>query len=329
MAGVTNSPLPLLRLILGDEDLLVARAISQTAACARATDPHADVQEHDARELVAGQLAEMVSPSLFGGMRVVVIRDAQDAKKPMTSALLEYASDPADDVCMMLAHAGGAKNKALADGFRTAGADVVTAARITRHRDRVKFVIDEVRALGGRCPEAAAEVLVSAVGSDLRELAAACAQLTADHGGRLTTEAIHRYYRGRAEVSGFTVADAAVVGDVPGALEALRWALAVGVDPVPIADALADGVRTLSRVASAGRGNPYQMASSLGMPAWKVEKAQRVARGWTPQNLAQAMHVAADLNAAVKGGSDDREYALERAVLAVAHARRDSARSGR
>src|SRR5207253_3821311 len=100
---------------------------------------------------------------------------------------------------------------------------------------------------GGRCPEAAAEALLAAVGNDLRELAAAGAQLMADTGGRVTAETVSRYYRGRAEVSGFTVADAAMVGDVPAAPEALRWALQVGVDPVPIADALADGVRTVAR----------------------------------------------------------------------------------
>jgi DNA polymerase-3 subunit delta len=64
------------------------------------------------------------------------------------------------------------------------------------------------------------------------------------------------------------------------------------------------------------------------MPAWKIEKAQRTARGWTARGLADAMHAAAEVNAAVKGGSDDRGYALERAVLAVAHAR-ESARGGR
>jgi DNA polymerase-3 subunit delta len=167
----------------------------------------------------------------------------------------------------------------------------------------------------------AAEALIAAVGNDLRELVAACSQLVADTGGRISAETVARYYRGRAEVSGFTVADATMVGNVPGALEALRWALHVGVDPVPIADALADGVRTVARVASAGRGNPYQLASALGMPAWKIERAQRQARGWTPDALVDAMRVVADCNAAVKGGSDDRGYALERAVFAVAAAR--------
>ena len=95
----------------------------------------------------------------------------------------------------------------------------------------------------------------------------------------------------------------------------------MGVDPVPIADALADGVRTVARVASAGRGSPYQLAGSLGMPAWKVERAQRQSRGWTPDALVDAMQAAAECNAAVKGGSDDRGYALERAIFAVAAAR--------
>jgi DNA polymerase-3 subunit delta len=264
----------------------------------------------------------MLSPSLFGGRRVAVVRDGQDAKKDLVGTILAYARDPDPDVTLIVTHAGGAKGKALADGLREAGAAVVQAARLTRHRERVDFVRNEVRRLGGRCTEDAAEALLEAVGNDLRELAAACAQLMTDTGGRISAETVARYYRGRAEVSGFTVADAAMVGDVAGALEALRWALHVGVDPVPIADALADGVRTVARVASAGRGSPYQLANTLGMPAWKIERAQRQARGWTADGLIEAMYAAAVCNAEVKGGSDDRAYALERAVMTMAAARR-------
>jgi DNA polymerase-3 subunit delta len=224
-------------------------------------------------------------------------------------------------VTLVVTHAGGAKGRALADGLRRHGAEVVSAARLTRHRERVEFIQAEVRRLGGRCPDDAAEALLAAVGGDLRELAAACAQLVADTGGRLDAATVARYYRGRAEVSGFTVADAVMAGDVAGALEALRWALQIGVNPVPIADALADGVRTVGRVAAAGRGRPHQLASALGMPPWKVERAQRQARGWTPQGLVTAMRVAADVNAAVKGGAEDSAYALERAILELARAR--------
>ncbi|MFY1617201.1 DNA polymerase III subunit delta [Micromonospora sp. WMMD736] len=326
MGDVTPASLAPIVLVLGDEELLATRAVSEAVEQARATDPEVDVREYQAGALTVGEIAEMLSPSLFGGRRLLILRSGQDARKDLVAALLAYAKNPDPEVQLLVLHLGGAKGKAFADGLRSAGATVVPAAKLKGHRDRVAFVRDEIRRAGGRCADDAAEALIAAVGNDLRELAAACSQLMADTDGRISAETVSRYYRGRVEVTGFTVADATMVGDVPAALEALRWALHVGVDPVPIADALADGVRTVARVASAGRGNAYQLASSLGMPAWKIERAQRQGRGWTPEGLVRAMQVAAECNAAVKGGSDDRAYALERAVFSVAAARQGSSR---
>lgn len=322
--GVSSaSPAPIL-LVLGDEELLVSRAVADAVATVRALDPTADVRDHEAGALNPGEIAEVLSPSLFGGRRVLVIRSGQDARKDLVAELLAYARQPDPEVHLVVTHAGGAKGKAFADGLRQAGAEVIPAAKVKNHRERVAFVREEIRRGGGRCPEDAAEALIAAVGTDLRELASACAQLLADTDGRIGAETVARYYQGRAEVSGFTVADAAMAGDLPGALEALRWALHVGVDPVPIADALADGVRTVARVSAAGRGNAYQLASTLGMPAWKIEKAQRTGRGWSAEALVDAMRAAAECNAAVKGGADDRAYALERALFAVTRARQRS-----
>jgi DNA polymerase III subunit delta len=318
---VPETTLPALRLVQGDEELLVSRAVTESIAEGRAAEPDVEVRQFAANEIVAGELAEMLSPSLFGGRRILIVRDGQDAKKDVIAALQDYAKHPDDDVTLVVTHAGGAKGKALADALKAAGAEVVPAGKITKHRERVDFVRSEIRRLGGKIGEEAAEALLAAVGNDLRELVAACSQLVADTGGRIDAATVARYYKGRAEVSGFTVADAVMVGDVPAALEALRWALHVGVDPVPIADAIADGVRTVARVAAAGRGSSYQLAGNLGLPPWKVERAQRQARGWTAEALVDAMRAAAECNAAVKGGSDDRGYALERAVFAVAAAR--------
>ncbi|MEU8296892.1 DNA polymerase III subunit delta [Micromonospora sp. NPDC048909] len=326
MGDVTPASLAPILLVLGDEELLATRAVAEAVAKARSVDPDVDVREYQAGVLAVGEIAEMLSPSLFGGRRVLVLRSGQDARKDLVAALLAYAKNPDPEVQLIVLHLGAAKGKAFAEGLKAAGATVVPAAKLKGHRDRVAFVRDEIRRAGGKCTEDAAEALIAAVGNDLRELAAACSQLIADTDGRISADTVSRYYRGRVEVSGFTVADATMVGDVPAALEALRWALHVGVDPVPIADALADGVRTVARVASAGRGSPYQLASSLGMPAWKIERAQRQGRGWTPEGLVQAMQVAAECNAAVKGGSDDRAYALERAVFSVAAARAGGAR---
>ncbi|MEW2431311.1 DNA polymerase III subunit delta [Micromonospora sp. NPDC047644] len=326
MGGVTPASLAPILLVLGDEELLATRAVTEAVAKVRSVDPEVDVREYQASALTVGEIAEMLSPSLFGGRRLLILRSGQDARKDLVAALLAYAKNPDPEVQLLVLHLSGAKGKAFADGLRAAGATVVPATKLKGHRDRVAFVRDEIRRAGGKCTDDAAEALIAAVGNDLRELAAACSQLVADTDGRISAETVSRYYRGRVEVTGFTVADATMVGDVPAALEALRWALHVGVDPVPIADALADGVRTVARVASAGRGSPYQLASSLGMPSWKIERAQRQGRGWTPEGLVRAMQVAAECNAAVKGGSDDRAYALERAVFSVAAARQGSAR---
>lgn len=326
MGDVTPASLAPILLVLGDEELLATRAVTEAVERVRSVETEADVREYQAGALTVGEIAEMLSPSLFGGRRLLILRSGQDARKDLVAALLAYAKNPDPDVQLLVLHLGGAKGKAFADGLRSAGATVIPAAKLKGHRERVAFVRDEIRRAGGRCTDDAAEALIAAVGNDLRELAAACSQLIADTDGRISAETVARYYRGRVEVTGFTVADATMVGDVPAALEALRWALHVGVDPVPIADALADGVRTVARVASAGRGNPYQLASSLGMPAWKIERAQRQGRGWTPEGLVRAMQVAAECNAAVKGGSDDRAYALERAVFSVAAARQGSGR---
>src|SRR3954471_13306134 len=177
---VPSSTLPAVRLVLGDEELLVARGVSESIAEVRAAEPDAEVREFAAADVVVGELAEMLSPSLFGGRRILVVRDGQDAKKDVAAALQAYAGEPDDDVTLVVTHAGGAKGKALADGLKSAGADVVPAGKITKHRERVDFVRAEIRRQGGKTAEDAAEALLAAVGNDLRELVAACSQLVAD-----------------------------------------------------------------------------------------------------------------------------------------------------
>jgi DNA polymerase-3 subunit delta len=310
-----------LRLIVGDEELLVERAVGAALATARAADPSAELRRVAAPGLTKAELVELVSPSLFAEGRVVVLESAQDAGKEIAAAITEYVKEPADGVTLVAVHAGGAKGKALADALRTAGAEVTNCAKLTKHDERVDFVRTEVRQAGGRISPDGIRVLIDAVGNELRELAAATTQLVADTGGVVDEQAVRRYHRGRAEVTGFAVAEKAVTGDLPGALEALRWALLVGVPAVLVADALADAVRTVAKVGAAGRGDPFRMAGPLGMPPWKIRKAQAQARGWRPAGIAVAMGAVAEVNADVKGVAADPNYALERAVHRVVSAK--------
>nr|WP_091561877.1 hypothetical protein [Klenkia taihuensis] len=90
---------------------------------------------------------------------------------------------------------------------------------------------------------------------------------------------------------------------------------------VLVADAIADGVRTAARVASVGSSNVGDLARQLKMPPWKVKKALAQSRGWSIPALQQAVGVAAELNADVKGVAASADYALERAVRRIVELR--------
>lgn len=305
------------QLVLGDEELLVERAVSEITARVRAGAPDGEVVPVDrmrAGDASTAELAEMLSPSLFAEDRLIVLESAAEAGKDAVAVITAAATDPPEGVVLVVLHSGGGRAKALAPTLQKAGAEVHNCAKLTKASERVDFVRGEFRAAGVRVSGEVVQVVLEAVGSELRELAAACTQLAADTGGKVDVAAVRRYYSGKAEISGFDVAELAVAGDRPGAMEALRWANDRGVPHVLLADALADSVHTIARVGSAGRGDPFKLAQQLGMPPWKVKKAQAQARGWTPATIGSALQVVATLNADVKGGAADSTYALEHAL---------------
>ncbi|MEV8564672.1 DNA polymerase III subunit delta [Streptomyces sp. NPDC051322] len=319
----TDDPLAPLTLAVGQEDLLLDRAVQQVVAAARAADSDTDVRDLTPDQLQPGTLAELTSPSLFSERKVVIVRNAQDLTADTVKDVKDYLGAPAEEITLVLLHAGGAKGKALLDAARKAGAREVACPKTTKAAERLSFVRSEFRALGRSATPEACQALVDSIGSDLRELASAASQLVADVEGTIDEAVVGRYYTGRAEASSFTVADRAVEGRAAEALEALRWSLSTGVAPVLITSALAQGVRAIGKLSSArGGGRPADLARELGMPPWKIDRVRQQMRGWTPDGVAAALRAVADADAGVKGGGDDPEYALEKAVVTVAEAAR-------
>ena len=308
-----------LTLVVGEEELLVSRAVGTVVRPPRAPNPEPHVSDHDAAHLQPGDLVDLLSPSLFGDERVVVLRGIQDLSKEAAADVTSYAADPLPEICLVLVHAGGAKGKALLTAF--GGARRVECPKVTKPAERRDFVRGELRADNRQVTDDAVTALLDAVGSDLRELASAASQLLSDTDGPITPEVVQRYHRGRAEASGFAIADKAVDGDLAGALELARWGESTGLAPVLVTSALASTLRSVAQVASAGRGSAYQLAGQLGMPAWKVEKTQRQARAWRPESISVALQAVAVADGDVKGAATDAAYAVERALLAVVQAR--------
>jgi DNA polymerase-3 subunit delta len=316
---------PAVTLVTGPEELLVDRAVATTIALARAVDPEADLRRLSASEVEPARLRELTSPSLFGESTILVIENAHELAADAAAAVAEYVKDPADHVVLVLVHSGASNRaKAVLAACKTHRVPEISCPKVTRVADRVDFVRAESRSAGRAFNDDAARALVDAVGSDLRELSAACAQLISDTEGAVTPDVVIRYYDGRAEVTSFQVADLAMDGRTSEALKQLRFALGCGVAPVLVTSALAQSLRSIGRVASAPRGaRPADLARDLGMPPWKVDVVRRQMRGWNGDALAEAIAAVATADGAVKGagGAGDPGYALEKAVVQICRAR--------
>ena len=288
-------------------------------ARAREADPEVGVERTDAAEYAAGMLAVLTSPSLFSEAKVVVVDGLDRAGEDLLADALGYVREPLPSAVVVLCHGGGQRGKALLDAVRAGAAPEIACDPISSDSDKLAFAAAELRRAGRRADGQALRALVDAVGSDLRELASACAQLAADTTGLLGVDVVERYYGGRVEASGFQVADAAVAGDAGRAVALLRHALATGLDPVPLVAALAARLRLLAKV-GAVRGRGAEAARELGLAPWQVDRAARELRGWTPEGLATAISAVARADAEVKGEGRDAQFAVERAVLTIAAA---------
>jgi len=307
-------------LIQGPEALLADRAITNVSS----RFPNAQISNLHADELEVGVITDSLAPSLFGDQRIVVIRDTQDLTAECADEVLAYLEDEDSNLLLVLWHKGGVKGKGLIDKVKKLQPEVFSAEAIKKDSEKAEFIRSEFKVLGRKITTEAVKALIDSLGSDLRELGAACSQLASDVALQKTIDQddVAKYQQGRVESTGFDVADAVVEGRTAEALISLRNALATGTDPVLIVSALASSFRTLAKVSGSSKGlNPYELASSLALPPWQIEKARRQLSGWSESGLSKAVIALAALDADIKGAAADPKYALERALMTVSSAR--------
>jgi DNA polymerase-3 subunit delta len=308
-------------LVTGSAEFLAERVVDQARAALLDDDPAADLTDVEAVSLDLGTFVELISPSLFAANRGVVVRGIDALPEPMHDPLVTYAGEPAAEVALVLVHPGGQRGKQLLDRLRAAGVREVKA-EAPKPWQVAGWLTAEARSLGSPLDQAAADALIGAVGADLRTLAASLAQLVADHPGRrLDADLIRGAFEGRAEVKSFDIADRAIAGDVAGALELLRWALAQRV-PLPlVTSAFALSLRRLVKLSFAPGGlRDADLAREVGCSPYQLKRLRAQARGWSADGWASAVAAVADADAAIKGAGADGGHALESMVLAVAAA---------
>jgi DNA polymerase III subunit delta len=310
-------------LVTGPEELLNQRAVDAAVRAVHAAEPESEVSETTADQVSMAALGDLAAPSLFSAIRCVVVQRLEDLPDDTYDGLVDYAGQPSQDIGLILVHSGGQRGSGLLSRLRKVPTVTEVKSASLRPSEFSRFVSGEVRGYGGRIAEDAADLLVQAVGQDLRALAGAAHQLTSDFPGEpLTAGIVRRYFGGRAEVKSFAIADAALAGRTSTALEELRWALEGGTPAVLVTSAFATGLRGLAKVASSPRGlREGDLAREAGVPPWKIRTLREQARGWDDHGLATAITAVAQADADVKGAASDAAFSLERMVLAVTSAR--------
>ena len=318
---VPTTGVPPYVLISGPESVLAERALASTLDALRAGDSGIELIRLYADGYQSGTLTMHASPSLFGGTKAIVVLDLDEAPDDLQTDLLAYLAAPAPEVTLVVTHKSGNRGKKVLDTLKKGGARVIDAPLI-KEGDKAQFVANEFRRQGRKATPGAVRALVESVGKDIRELAAACAQLVVDTEGLVDETVVEKYQGGRVETTGFKVADAAIAGNSGEALRLLRHAIAAGDSPVPIVAVLAMQLRQMVKVGSAGRGPSGQVAKSLAMAPWQVDQARRKLQGWDPQGVGRAIQAVAAADYDVKGGGRDPVYAVERAILTICAARK-------
>jgi DNA polymerase-3 subunit delta len=310
-----------LYLLLGSEGALADRALAKLMA--QLKDEKAETTTLSASDVIVGDIADALAPSLFSERRALIIKDLQDLDDECKPEITRYLDEIDATTTVIFLHKGGVKGKALLDAIKKAKPEVVACDAIKKEAEKEQFVKELFLDSGRKATPGAIKALVGALGSDLRELQQAVSQISLDApAGAIDEAMIDKFHQGRIETTGFDVADATLDGNLPVALVTLRSALETGTDPVMVTSAIASSLRNLAKVSGANRGSKsFELAGELGMAPWQIDKARRQLSAWSPRGIAAATEALAQADADVKGASSDPIFALEKALATIAAAR--------
>ena len=310
-----------LYLLLGSEGALADRAMAKLTA--QLNGEKAEITTLLAGDVIPGDIADALAPSLFSERRALILKDLQDLDDECKDEITRYLENTDPTMTVIFIHKGGVKGKALLDAIKKAKPEIIACDALKKEAEKEQFVKELFLDAGRKATPGAVKALVGALGSDLRELQQAVSQLSLDAPkGVIDEEIIDTFHKGRIETTGFDVADAALDGDLATALVSLRSALETGTDPVMITSAIASALRSLAKVSGTNRGaRSFELAGELGMAPWQIDKARRQLSGWSPRAIAAAVEAVAQADADVKGASSDPIFALEKALATIAAAR--------
>lgn len=298
--------------LLTGEQFLVEEALDKIRK-ENDSDPLSEVDLDSSAE-VPELTGALDTPSLLGGRRLVVVRDASGLKKDQVAALTSYIESPSPSALLVLVADARTKLDATVKKHGTLIAlDPPKGKRLAgwlreRARDH-RIVLDD----------RGAWAMIDSVGTELRDLDGALEQLFTTHGpgAKIGADEVRRAFPRLADERVFALTDA--VGDrrLPVAMNALRRLLMQGDPPVVLFGAITAHVRRLLRARRFADQGPAAVGAALGLPEWRAKNIARQARSYREDELVLALKTLAQADLDMKNGDIDGDAALESAVYRI------------
>jgi DNA polymerase III subunit delta len=305
---------PTLALFWGEDEFLTRDAAH--ALLAR-LDVRAD--EVAASEWRGGETANLVTPSLFGDRRALLVTGTQSLPEGAGDELRAYLSAPAPDAVLVLtAVSRGRSGPAIAKAVTAGGGTVKQVA--LRRQDVAGWVVARAKAVGVALSGPGAAALVATVGESPAELAQAVEQLgSAFPGQPVGPDQVRTQFRGLGDQQIWDLCDHALAGRLGQALVTLRALLEDREAGLLILGGVASRVRDLIRVRSLPDRMPAaDAARAAGLRFdWQVRRYREQASRFTAEELNELHHRLVEADRAMKGGVAE-EVVLPGLVAALA-----------
>jgi DNA polymerase-3 subunit delta len=314
-------------LIHGDDHGRVAERRARLRSIGEAQSGSGGVELFEGDAATPGEVALALNAMTFAVGRRFLIVDGVERWKDaeVREGLAAALADPPPETTVAFFAREDARTqapKALHEAVRAAGGDVA-AERLLKPKDLPRWAMEQAAGLDLRLDGAAARALVAQVGERQGRLVRELEKLALEHGpgAQIGVEEVEASCASSAERQVWGLADAIVARDRRAAIAAYTALRGQGEDVERLMAPLARRLREVQGIAEhleAGR-SPADVKASLRMNPYAADRRIREARGADAEALRTAIETLADLEIAMRGGSDlEADTEATRAIGVIA-----------
>jgi DNA polymerase III subunit delta len=308
-------------LIFGEQDLLLERALEQLKAnVGELADLDFNSETFDGENANADEIVAACNTLPFASeRRLVVVRNVDKMAKDASETLVGYMANPAETTILALVGKKIAKNTRLYKAVDKLGGILERAAP---GKNEWPAEVQKLFQRKGRTVSRdGAELLVNAVGPDLRRLSVEVDKAVAYAGAKteLTLSDVEQVVSTAATTKVWEIGPALADRDCARALRLVDELVGDGESVFGLHALALKSIRELisaRALIDRGEGSSAQLAVALGRQEWQVRALPRQARAFTSEELVEILRAAAESEAQMKTSRDAR-LVFERWIVKV------------